>query len=58
MRRLVDNPEHWRSRAKAVRAVADTVEKPGPRRAMQEIADAYEKLAERAEQRRAQTTDK
>jgi hypothetical protein len=58
MPRLIDNPEHWRARAEETRAIAEKLLDPEARRMMREIADRYEKLAERAERRRAGEPEK
>jgi len=50
---MLDNAEHWRTRAKEARAAADLITDPDARRTMLEIAAKYERLAERATQRRA-----
>jgi hypothetical protein len=47
----INDPEHWRKRAEEARAVADDITDPDSRRMMLGIADDYEKLAKRAEQR-------
>lgn len=50
---LVDDPEYWRGRAATARAMADLMRHPESKRAMLEIANGYEQLARRAEQRAA-----
>jgi hypothetical protein len=42
-------PEHWRARAKEVRAMAATIKNAASARAMLDIAESYDKLAKRAE---------
>jgi len=46
---ILDDAPHWRERAEEVRSVADQMNDPAARRAMEEIARAYDKLADRAE---------
>jgi hypothetical protein len=48
---LLDNPKHWRERAEAARTVADQVEDPAAKTMMLNIANSYDRLAQRAEQR-------
>jgi len=45
------NPEHWRARAKEARTLAESLGDAECRRTMLQVADDYEKLAARAEQR-------
>jgi DNA-binding ferritin-like protein len=47
----INDPEHWRERAKEARAVADAMTDEKTKQMMLRIANSYEKLAERAEQR-------
>jgi len=49
---IIDDPKHWRQRAIEARALADGLSDEISRRMMLQIADDYDKLAERAEQRR------
>jgi len=51
MIRLMNDAKHWRERAEEVRAVAETMNDGEARRLMQGIAESYDHLAERAEQR-------
>jgi hypothetical protein len=46
---IVHDPNHWRTRAKESRDLADQIADPESRRRMLGIAEEYEKLAERAE---------
>jgi hypothetical protein len=48
---LLDDPEHWRSRAEEARAVAEQLSDPEAKRTMLRIAADYEQLAERTELR-------
>jgi hypothetical protein len=50
---LINDPSHWRERAQQARATAEQIPDPEARRMMQEIADGYERLARRAEERLA-----
>jgi hypothetical protein len=47
---VFDRPEHWRQRAEEARRMADLIDVPS-KEAMLRIAEEYENLAERAEQR-------
>jgi hypothetical protein len=49
---VVNDPEHWRSRAEEARSIADGLHGPEAKRVMLDIAEGYDHLAERAEQRR------
>ena len=51
MNRSFDQPEHWRSRAEKMRVLAEDMRDLVAKATMLEIADQYEKLALRAEQR-------
>jgi hypothetical protein len=46
---LLDDPEHWRSRAEEVRAVAEQLSDAEAKRTMLRIATDYDRLAEHAE---------
>lgn len=48
---LYNDPEHWRTRAAEARAVAEKMTDAAGREAMTEIAEKYERLAQRALQR-------
>jgi len=52
---ILDDPKHWRDRAEEVRSLADQMSDPQTRRMLVSVADDYEKLAKRAEQRRVKT---
>jgi hypothetical protein len=45
---LLKDPAHWRERADEARRVAETLADPKARKTMLEIAESYERLAERA----------
>jgi len=46
-----DDPKYWRNQAKKARAHAEKVADPDLKRKMTELAENYEHLARRAEQR-------
>jgi hypothetical protein len=48
---LLDDPEHWRSRAEEACAVAEQLSDPEAKRTMLRIATDYDRLAEHAELR-------
>jgi hypothetical protein len=48
---LLDDPEHWRSRAEEARTIAEQLSDPESKRTMLRIADDYERLAEHAKLR-------
>jgi len=45
---LLKDPAHWRARAEEALRVADTLADPQARQSMLEIAESYQRLAERA----------
>ena len=45
---LLKDPAHWRDRAGEARCVAETLADPKARQSMLEIAERYNRLAERA----------
>ena len=49
---ILDDPQHWRDRAEEIRSLAEQMSDPETKRIMKGIADDYEKLAKRAEERR------
>ncbi len=48
---FINDPAHWRQRAKEARALADQMDDPQSKQAMMRIAEDYERLAERAARR-------
>jgi hypothetical protein len=48
---MQDDSTHWRQRAQETRAEADKMDDPDAKRTLLEIAAAYERLADLAEQR-------
>jgi hypothetical protein len=44
---LLDDPEHWRSRAEEAHSVAEQLSDPESKRTMLRITADYERLAER-----------
>jgi hypothetical protein len=44
------SPEHWRSRAKEIRQLAEDLRNPGIKASMSRIANDYEHLAQRADE--------
>jgi hypothetical protein len=46
---LLDDPEHWRTRAEDARILANELKDPNIKDALLRIADDYEHLAERVE---------
>jgi hypothetical protein len=47
----INDPKHWRERAKEARTVADEMSDPDSKRKMLRFADDCEELAKRAENR-------
>jgi hypothetical protein len=47
----INDPEHWRERAEEARVHAEQLTDPEAKQTMLNIADDYEKLAQRAERR-------
>ena len=52
--RRFDDPEYWYSRAEEARAVGEIFPEPEAQRIMFDIAEGYERLADRAGERRAE----
>jgi len=48
---FINDPEHWRHRADEARSIAEQMSDSPSKEAMLRIANDYERLAERAEQR-------
>jgi hypothetical protein len=48
---LLDDAEHWLSRAEETRTIAEIMTDPEARRIMFDIAEGYDRLAERAVER-------
>jgi hypothetical protein len=46
---FVNDPKHWRERAEETRVLAEDLTDAVARRQMMEVADAYERMAARAE---------
>jgi O-methyltransferase involved in polyketide biosynthesis len=55
MRTLLDDAEHWWSRAEETRTIAELFNDQEARRIMFEIAEGYDRLAERAAERVSNT---
>ena len=53
---IMHDHKHWRARAEEARAMAEQMPDPEAKRMMLGIAEGYEKLALRAEQRAAQSS--
>lgn len=47
----MNDPEHWKQRARETRLLAETVDDPQAKAAMLEVADEYDRLANRASER-------
>jgi hypothetical protein len=47
----INDPKHWRERAEEARVHAEQITDPESKQAMLRIAEDYEKLAKRAEER-------
>jgi hypothetical protein len=50
-RSVIEDATHWRARARETRALADQMSDEVSRKTMLQIADDYDRLAERAEVR-------
>jgi hypothetical protein len=51
MSSLLNDPQHWRERAREARAIAEETDNPMVRRSMFRIAEEYDRVAEKAAQR-------
>jgi len=49
----INNEDHWRERAKEARALAEKMDDAQTKRTMLDIAESYDRLADRAKQRKA-----
>ena len=47
----IDDPQHWRDSANEIRALVEDVKDEASKQKMLRIADDYERLAKRAEER-------
>ena len=47
----IDDPQHWRDSANEIRALVNDVKDEAPKQKMLRIADDYERVAKRAEDR-------
>ena len=52
MSALLDKPERWRKRAEEIRTIADGMCDPGAKQLMLGLAESYDDLAKRAEDRK------
>jgi hypothetical protein len=52
MSNLLEDPKHWELRAEEARALADQLPDPEAKHLMQRVAETYDLLAKRAQQRR------
>jgi hypothetical protein len=48
---LINDPYHWSQRARETRSLAETVDDPAAKAAMQKVADEYDRLASRSAER-------
>jgi len=48
---LADNSDHWRKRAGELRRLAETMIRANPREKVLRLAEDYDRLAQRAEER-------
>jgi len=57
MRHRLNDPNHWRTRSKAMRSSAEETDDPKAKAYMTGAAEAYENLAKEAERRSRPVTD-
>ncbi len=48
---LLQNPKHWRDRAAEARAQAEQIASPDAKKALEQVALGYDRLADKAEER-------
>ena len=52
---FINDPQHWRGRAEEARTLSDLMSEETSKQMMRRIADDYDRLVERAEQRARHT---
>jgi hypothetical protein len=48
---VLDDPQHWLDRVEEMRRLAEDMREPEARRMMLSVAEGYDKLAQRAQER-------